>query len=150
MPKGIKPGHYDFEQHGLQLHTPRVWDHIEKAGADECWTWKRFHHPITHHPMMGVKLHGRRIMTYVHRVLYMLCHGPIPEGLHVVHKCMNPTCVNPAHLEVMTRSEAGSRSGKQSKKPRKNKFELEKSRWQEEQERMAEELQKAFGFKGNT
>lgn len=150
MPKGYKEGHYDFEGNGMQLHTPRVWDNVVKGTADECWAWKRFHHPITHHPMMGIKLHGRRIMTYVHRVLWLLCHGPIPEGHHVVHRCMNARCVNPDHLETMTRNEAGRRSGKQSRKPKIKRVDLEKTRWQALQDKMAEELKQAFGFKGNT
>lgn len=69
--------------------------------ASGCWEWT------------GTRDSGRygRISVPgdsgagVHRVVYELVKGPIPEGLVLDHLCRNPPCVNPSHLEVVTHRE---------------------------------------------
>lgn len=39
---------------------------------------------------------------YLHRYVYTLEIGEIPEGFVVMHTCDNPCCFNPNHLEIGT------------------------------------------------
>ena len=43
--------------------------------------------------------------VYMHRVVYEAAFGPIPDGMCVRHKCDNPPCCNPNHLEVGTHAD---------------------------------------------
>jgi len=40
-----------------------------------------------------------------HRVAWALENGPIPPGMHVLHKCDNPPCCSAAHLFIGTHSD---------------------------------------------
>jgi hypothetical protein len=40
----------------------------------------------------------------VHRLSYTEFVGPIPDGLEIDHRCRNKLCIEPAHLEPVTRA----------------------------------------------
>jgi hypothetical protein len=41
-------------------------------------------------------------MIHAHRAYYLMCKGPIPDGLSIDHLCRNRLCINPLHLEAVT------------------------------------------------
>jgi len=66
-------------------------------------------------------------LQYVHRLAYVDAFGEIPQGLHVLHKCDNPPCINPAHLflgtnkdNIVDRMQKGRRGGPVKKTVCKN------------------------------
>lgn len=50
-----------------------------------------------------IRINGRN--EYVHRVMYELLVGPIPDGYTIDHSCPNTSCWNPQHTEAVTSEE---------------------------------------------
>ncbi len=47
----------------------------------------------------------RGVSYLAHRVAYEEAKGPIPAGMEIDHLCRNRACVEPSHLEVVSRRE---------------------------------------------
>jgi hypothetical protein len=63
-----------------------------------CWLWFAC---ISGNNSYGAIRHNGKA-TLAHRVSWEMRNGPIPAGMHVLHRCDTPTCVNPDHLFLGT------------------------------------------------
>lgn len=71
----------------------RFWSHVDKSGGpDACWPW------TAARLKAGYGIFQAEKTRTSHRFAWEATNGPILDGLHVLHKCDNPPCVNPVHL----------------------------------------------------
>jgi HNH endonuclease len=74
---------------------------VTDAGYETpCWLWTRG----TNADGYGESRRVGRTSRLAHRHFFEDRHGPIPTGLDPDHLCRNPACVNPDHLELVTRA----------------------------------------------
>ena len=79
------------------LHDPVVlfWSKVDKT--DTCWRWTG---SVSDAGYGVFSVKGK--LRGAHRVSYEMNVGPIPDGMHIHHRCEVRDCVNPAHLEPLT------------------------------------------------
>jgi HNH endonuclease len=90
-------------------HRPRIpaeirfWRRVEMRG--ECLVWTgacdRDGYGVFNLPRDDTPS-GERVWIYAHRFVWTLAHGPIPDGMQVLHDCDNPPCITDGHLFLGT------------------------------------------------
>jgi hypothetical protein len=78
----------------------RVLDRISPEPNTGCWLWVG---KMVPNGYGTVNVGYKRMMA--HRLSYTLFKGEIPTGMEIDHKCRQKACVNPDHLEPVSRSE---------------------------------------------
>lgn len=86
-------GNQHFTIHPMK----RFFANVDCPGQD-CWEWKGAKVGGTEYGSFNVA--GKRLRS--NRAAWLLLRGPIPDGLHVLHRCDNPPCCNPDHLFLGT------------------------------------------------
>lgn len=69
------------------------WPKVLKT--ETCWLWTA---TLSNKGYGKIGVCNPRRVASAHRVAWELTHGPIPDGLWVLHKCDVRACVNPSHL----------------------------------------------------
>jgi hypothetical protein len=78
----------------------RLLSNIAICTPAHCWHWMGARDERDYGRIFAFGSNRR-----AHRLIFEFCFGPVPDGLVVRHKCDNPTCCNPYHLELGTHAE---------------------------------------------
>lgn len=96
----------------MQFYDERLpdvfWDKVSPEPMSGCWLWMG---NLTAKEGLGygrIRYLGR--MTLAHRLVFSVAKGEVPNGLELDHLCRVRGCVNPDHLEAVTKSVNQKRS----------------------------------------
>ncbi len=82
--------------------------HIGPTTSTGCILWTGGTSPlgygVIYASMREYRADGKRRLA-AHRIAWERVHGPIPAGMHVLHRCDNPPCINTDHLWLGTHQE---------------------------------------------
>ncbi len=87
----------------LESMARRFWLKVDKRGPTDCWPWLGA--TINKEGRGTMFVGGPKVNELAHRVSLRIHGVDVPDaktGFVVDHMCKSPSCVNPAHLRIVT------------------------------------------------
>jgi hypothetical protein len=81
----------------MPLKKPIEWEENENG----CWICTSHYKNSHGYPMFTWDARQRQMTRFI----YEQCFGELSDDLVVMHKCDNPSCINPEHLESGTQAD---------------------------------------------
>ena len=97
----VNPGHLELSMKSRKKTDPavRFWAKVDGAGPAECWVWTA----ACTEKGYGIFHSGEQVVV-AHCWSREFAYGASPEGLVIDHLCRVHHCMNPKHLEPVTRA----------------------------------------------
>lgn len=89
-----------IRKRAVELFMNRIQKSIIEDTATGCWLWQK---TLNRDGYALIWVHNKAHSA--HRFMYEFLCGTIPDGLELDHLCRVRNCVNPEHLEPVTRAE---------------------------------------------
>jgi hypothetical protein len=94
----------------------RFFTKFKKLGPDDCWEWEG-QKDKDGYGKFSYRIKPNRYFERAHRISAGIYHGDVVEDAIVMHKCDNPSCVNPNHLKIGTHLENEQDKDRKGRRP---------------------------------
>lgn len=79
------------------LICARFWSRVKVLRPNQCWEWQEKSRNEHDYGIFRPTKHSGVVKA--HRFAWAAVNGDLKDGIVIRHKCDNPPCCNPAHLE---------------------------------------------------